>query len=119
MTAGPRFRCVICCDSVLRPVSEGRDIGNGSWVCESHFAADRDDEPPFNENHHRYHSPAQPLEGCAWCVYVGWVEDTARIAAAADLVRQYRDRTGPKPGDPFDLDVWAAEAAELLNGGAL
>lgn len=117
--SGLHFRCVVCRDGELKPVSEGRDIGSGSWACVSHFLADRDDEPPFDDNHHRYHSPAVPMDGCANCIYQGWVEDTARIAAAADLVRQYRDRTGPKPGDPFDLDVWAGEAAELLAGGAL
>lgn len=30
-------------------------------------------EPPFDENHHRYHTPNQPLEGCANCRYLGWL----------------------------------------------
>lgn len=40
-------------------------------------------------------------------------------AQAGELVRQFRERTGLLPGDPFDADLWMAAAAELLNGGAL
>ncbi len=29
-------------------------------------------EPPHDENHYRYHTPNQPLAGCAWCQHVGW-----------------------------------------------
>lgn len=29
-------------------------------------------EPPFDVNHYRYHTPNQPLAGCAWCEHVGW-----------------------------------------------
>lgn len=31
-------------------------------------------EPPFNQNHYRYHTPNQPLAGCAWCEHVGWLK---------------------------------------------
>jgi hypothetical protein len=31
-------------------------------------------EPKFDENHHRYHTPANPLESCENCQYLNWVE---------------------------------------------
>ena len=37
-------------------------------------ARPRQDEPPFDENHYRYHTPNQPLESCAWCKHLGWAE---------------------------------------------
>jgi hypothetical protein len=36
------------------------------------------DEPPWDENHYRYHTPAKPLETCATCLYQGWAEDEDR-----------------------------------------
>lgn len=33
------------------------------------------DEPPFDENHHRYHTPNRPMENCAWCKYLNWWRD--------------------------------------------
>lgn len=33
---------------------------------------------------------------------------------AAELLRQYDDRTGPLPGDPFDWDLWADDVKQLL-----
>ena len=36
------------------------------------------EEPPFDENHHRYHTPARPLDSCANCLYMGWAEDEDR-----------------------------------------
>lgn len=33
------------------------------------------EEPPWDENHYRYHTPANPLEDCATCLYQGWAED--------------------------------------------
>lgn len=32
------------------------------------------EEPPWDENHYRYHTPAKPLESCATCLYLGWAE---------------------------------------------
>ncbi len=86
-SSGLHYRCVICRDGVLRPVSEGRDLGTGTWACNSHYA--------------------DPVTGRLMR------ESEAR--AAAELVRQYRDHRGPNPGDPFDFDVWAGEAAALLE----
>ena len=31
------------------------------------------DPPPHNEDHHRYHSPASPMEGCPNCKFIGWL----------------------------------------------
>lgn len=36
------------------------------------------------------------------------------VSLAGELARQHRDRCGPGPGDPWDGDVWAGEAACLL-----
>lgn len=107
MTAGLHFRCVVCRDGALRPVSEGRDIGNGSWACNSHFGPSL-----FPAKCEGLAQP--PSLVCPDCLT--WIRGCAQ---AAELVRQFRDHAGPEPGDPFDADLWMAAAAELLNGGAM
>lgn len=34
-------------------------------------------EPPFNENHHRYHTPAGPNPACANCRWHNWHQEEA------------------------------------------
>lgn len=32
-------------------------------------------EPPFDENHHRFHTPNSGLPSCANCVWLNWAEE--------------------------------------------
>lgn len=32
------------------------------------------EEPPFNENHYRYHTPAGPNPECVNCTYMNWYQ---------------------------------------------
>lgn len=33
---------------------------------------ERNTQPPFDENHYRFHTPNKPLQSCAWCKYLNW-----------------------------------------------
>jgi hypothetical protein len=35
-------------------------------------------EPPFDNDHYRYHTPNRPADDCANCRYAGWAEDENR-----------------------------------------
>ena len=39
----------------------------------------------------------------------------SRRDKATKLIREHAQRTGPLGGDPFDAELWMAEAAELLE----
>jgi hypothetical protein len=47
-----------------------KDRAEAAWDA---WQAANDVEPPFSEDHHRYHTPARPLDDCAVCVYLQWV----------------------------------------------
>ena len=57
--------------------------------------------------------------GCTVCVpsllsaFELWAQQVRALAAS--LVNQHTTQTGPQPGDPFDANLWMAEAAELLE----
>lgn len=73
------------------------------------------------------HMPHRPCSRCQMPQYLAdngtWThcnataEKICGVSAthAAELVRQYDQQTGPRQGDPFDPDVWAWAAANLLR----
>jgi hypothetical protein len=49
------------------------------------------EEPPFDENHHRYHTPADGLETCETCVFRGWAGDSDERMFVAGYLAAARD----------------------------